>query len=100
VGKGESLVKITGKTGQTGGTLSLEIQKGTSVKYAYIMVTNSDMKTIPTWEFARLPVENGKISYEITEELKSFVGGEITYYYVYVEDNLGRVASTNLIQLT
>lgn len=100
VGKGESLVKITGKTGQTGGTLSLEIPKGTSVKYAYIMVTNSDMKTIPTWGFARLPVENGKISYEITEELKSFVGGEITYYYVYVEDNLGRVASTNLIQLT
>ncbi len=94
-GMGNGLSKLSEIKSESG-SLEVIVPDGVQIKKAYIMATDSDMRTLPTWQYERLEVNDGKISYSLSEKLKSYLEGEITYFYVYVEDNYGRVVSTNL----
>ncbi len=98
VKNGEGMVRITNKPQGTQGSVSITVPDGLQVK-AYIAFTGSDMRSTPDFGHIRLPIENNTVQYEITDEMKQECGGEVTWYYIWFEDNQGRVISTPMVQL-
>ncbi len=98
VKNGEGMVRITNKPQGTRGSVSINVPDGLQVK-AYIAFTGSDMRSTPDFGHIRLPIENNTVQYEITDEMKQECGGEVTWYYIWFEDNQGRVISTPMVQL-
>ncbi len=95
---GDGMVKVlTNPTGETG-SVKISIPDGLQVK-AYIAFTGDDMKSLPDFGHIRLPIDNGNVAYEITEEMKEECDGAVSWYYLWFEDNYGRVISTTMVQL-
>lgn len=100
VKKEDKLIRITNKPTEEKGELNLVIPEGVTIKGAYLRITDSDFSSLPNWEKARLKVDGNVVSYEITDQIASYLDSEkVSYYYVYVEDSLGRVVSTSIINL-
>jgi len=81
--------------------VKINIPDGISASKAYLFYTDSTFNTLPTWQKNRLQVVDNEINFEITDDLLDYVDGDrINYYYVAVEDNLGRIVTTNIIENT
>lgn len=98
VNGGAGLIKVETQPGGVSGSVKISLPEGVGAK-AYIACTGSAMKAIPDWQHTRLTIENGQTVYKITDEMQSDAGGAVTYYYLWFEDSLGRVVSTNLVSL-
>lgn len=98
VNGGGGLVKVENQPGGVSETVKITLPEGVSAK-AYIAYTGDDMRSVPSWQHTRLTIDNGNVTYGLTEEMQANAGGEITYYYLWFEDSAGRVVSTNLIHL-
>lgn len=94
----KGLIKISKPSGASG-TLTLTVPEGITVKNAYIGYIGGDMSHVPAWDYSRLSVNGNKIAYEITDEMKSDAGGEVTWYYIYVTDSANRITSTVAVEL-
>ena len=56
------------------------------------------MDKIPEWGHIRLTLQEGSVSYEITEQMRLEAGGEVTFYYIWFVDEYDRVVSTQMAQ--
>lgn len=95
---GEGLLRVETQPEGSAGTVRFTAPEGAQVK-AYVAYTGGDMKKLPSWEHRRLTIENGSVSYEITEEMKNEVGGEVTWFYIWFIDSQNRVTSTTAVEL-
>ncbi len=96
---GTGLVKVSAIPQSAEGSVSVTVPDGLTVK-AYVAVTGDDMTSgIPSFEHFRVAITDGVIEYAITDEMKEAVGGEVTWFYIWTEDNYGRVISTTMVQL-
>lgn len=77
----------------------LNVPSGITASKAYLYYTDSTFNTLPTWSKNRLQIKDNVIEFEITDDLLEYVDGDkINYYYIAVEDNLGRIITTNIIE--
>ena len=96
-GKSDRVRVLTQPAGNSG-KVGVFIPEGKKVK-AYIAFTGGNMDKIPQWGHIRLTVQEGSISYEITEQMRQEAGGEVTFFYIWLADEYNCVVSTQLAQV-
>ena len=96
---GAGLIKISGKPKGEKGSVTLSVPSGVNLKAAYIAVTGSAFNRIPDFTHFRLTPSGNTLKYELTDEMAQSAGGAITWCYIWVEDDLGRVVSTVAVEL-
>ena len=85
VNGGEETVRVLTQPHGSSGRVEISVPEGRKVK-AYIAFTGGNMDKIPEWGHIRLTLQEGSVSYEITEQMRLEAGGEVTFYYIWFVD--------------
>ncbi len=93
------LVKVENAPSGTSGSIRITVPEGLRVRASIAVSGDSMTSGTPSFEHFLLTIEDGVASYTITEEMQSACGGEVRWYYIWFEDNYGRVVSTTMVQL-
>lgn len=97
VNGGEETVRVLTQPRGSSGRVEISVPEGRKVR-AYIAFTGGNMDKIPEWGHIRLTLQEGSVSYEITEQMRLEAGGEVTFYYIWFVDEYDRVVSTQMAQ--
>lgn len=99
IGGGDGLIEILNQPKDTSGSIDIKIPSGITAT-AYLVVTDGDLTRVPSWVKKRLSIAEGKINYELNSDILDLLDtGVAKYFYISVEDNIGRTVSTNLIKV-
>ena len=97
VNGGKETVRVLTQPHGSSGRVEISVPEGRKVR-AYIAFTGGNMDKIPEWGHIRLTLQEGSVSYEITEQMRLEAGGEVTFYYIWFVDEYDRVVSTQMAQ--
>ena len=87
----KELIVFDAQPTKQGGTITVTLPEGNGIDRAYVVYTEDDLTTVPTWRKKNCDTDGNKITYEVPVEAKNF--------YIQVEDVKGRYASTGVIEV-